>query len=356
MLAPPLLGAGGHNAAPQPTNNMTLVPLLAPLAALAALSPAGPPVHITVDGAPRRIVTDAGAGGYQAFPDVCRLKNGDLLCVFYAGYAHVSHATDALPKGGRVCAVRSTDEGRTWSAPWTVVDTPDDDRDPSVCCLRDGTLLCNFFTYGAHNEVNTCLTRSRDGGRTWCAPEVLLPGYATSSPIRRLRSGRLLLCVYYAQAHEHRSFPAVLLSDDNGRTWSNPHPIGLTAGRTLDETDVFERKDGTLLAVMREVMCGAESHDGGRTWGPVYELGFPGHCPYLLQTHSGVLLLAHRLPGTALHYSDDEGRTWHGPVAIDTVIGAYPSMVELRDGRVLCVYYDEGPHSAVRAVELTVTR
>ena len=30
------------------------------------------------------------AGPYQAFPDVCRLKNGDILCVFYAGYGHVA--------------------------------------------------------------------------------------------------------------------------------------------------------------------------------------------------------------------------------------------------------------------------
>jgi hypothetical protein len=34
---------------------------------------------------------------------------------------------------------------------------------------------------------------------------------------------------------------------------------------------------------------------------------------------------------------------------IDTVTGAYPSGVELRDGAVLCVYYEEGNKSAVRA-------
>src|SRR5579871_382124 len=149
-----------------------------------------------------------------------------------------------------------------------------------------------------------------------------------------------------------RSFPVVSLSDDRGKTWSAPHPIGLKAGKTLDETDVFERKDGTLVAIMREVMCCAESKDGGKTWGPVYDLGFPGHCPYLLQTPDGVLLMAHRVPETSRHYSTDEGRTWHGPILIDHVIGAYPSMVVLHDGRVLCVYYEEGAHSAIRAVTL----
>src|SRR5690349_13157204 len=95
-------------------------------------------VTITVEGPPSRIVTDAGAGGYQAFPDVCRLKNGSLFCVFYAGYSHVSQPNGRLPKGGRICAIRSKDEGATWSVPSTVVDTPDDDRDPSVCCLPNG--------------------------------------------------------------------------------------------------------------------------------------------------------------------------------------------------------------------------
>src|SRR5512143_1127611 len=133
-----------------------------PFAVVGPVAP-GPDVAIVVENPPRRIVTDAGAGGYQAFPDVCRLRNGELLCVFYAGYGHVSQPTERLPQGGRVCAVRSTDDGATWSEPWTVVDTPEDDRDPSVYCAPDGTLLCNFFTYGRNAECNTCLTTSHDG-------------------------------------------------------------------------------------------------------------------------------------------------------------------------------------------------
>src|SRR5947209_2069394 len=143
-------------------------------------------IKITIDTPPRRIVTDAGAGGYQAFPDVCRLKSGELFCVFYAGYGHVSHPNKEHPNGGRICAVRSRDEGKSWSAPELVVDTPTDDRDPSVCCLPNGTLICNFFNYSEHGEADTCLIRSTDNGRTWSAPELLLPGYATSTPIRRL--------------------------------------------------------------------------------------------------------------------------------------------------------------------------
>ena len=71
-------------------------------------------------------------------------------------------------------------------------------------------------------------------------------------------------------------------------------------------------------------------------------IGFKGHCPYYLRHSSGVVLLAHRLPATSLHWTNGEGKTWKGPVRIDSVGGAYPSMVELPSGEVYCVYYEEG--------------
>ena len=39
---------------------------------------------------------------------------------------------------------------------------------------------------------------------------------------------------------------------------------------------------------------------------------------------------------------------------IDTVGGAYPSLVELPDGLVYCVYYEEGEGSSIRGVRLRV--
>jgi hypothetical protein len=54
--------------------------------------------------------------------------------------------------------------------------------------------------------------------------------------------------------------------------------------------------------------------------------------------------------------SRDEGRTWEGPYVIDHVIGAYPATVELKDGTVLAVYYEEGEGSAVRALRFRLKR
>jgi hypothetical protein len=93
----------------------------------------------------------------------------------------------------------------------------------------------------------------------------------------------------------------------------------------------------------------AWSPDGGRTWTNPRDSGFRGHAPAFLRLKDGMLLLGHRVPNTSLHWSTDEGQTWHGPVEIDNVTGAYPGFVQLRNGDVLAVYYEEGAGSRIRS-------
>jgi sialidase-1 len=152
----------------------------------------------------------------------------------------------------------------------------------------------------------------------------------------------------------------LVLSKDGGKTWSKPIPIGKGQRLPLDaETDVIALKDGAVFAALRSStinMHYALSQDGGRSWGPARDIGFRGHAPHLYRLGTGEILLSHRIPDTALHASRDEGRTWRGPFVLDTVPGAYPSCVELRDGSVLAVYYEEGEGSAVRARRFRLTR
>jgi hypothetical protein len=57
------------------------------------------------------VCSDEAAGGYAAFPDVCRLQNGDLYCVFYSGYGHVEYSVDAskiLPMNFSACSASPT--------------------------------------------------------------------------------------------------------------------------------------------------------------------------------------------------------------------------------------------------------
>lgn len=315
---------------------------------------------------------DAGAGGYEAFPDVCRCANGDLLCVFYAGYGHVSFPREDLPKGARVCAVRSSDDGKSWGPAQIVADTPWDDRDPSICCLRDGTLLCNWFTYYGNFRApegdktfrykELWLAVSTDHGRTWSEPRLIehMAGayYGCSSPILELHDGTLLWPVYREYQKPLRNWSAVLRSTDKGLTWSEPNWVDL-GNDDNDEPSLIEMPDHRVLCVMRnnnpDSMWYSWSSDGGVTWTKSRKTGFPGNSPYLFRTREGVLLLGHRIPQTALTYSLDDGATWSKPFQMDITGGAYPSMVTLEDGSVLFVYYEEGEGSSIRAQKIRVS-
>jgi len=257
---------------------------------------------------------------------------------------------------------RSTDEGETWSKPVAIADTSIDDRDPSIIALPNGELLVTFMNYdntrpeGSHKAF---MVRSSDNGKTWTKPELIATPFsqlvALSTPPRLMPDGCLLLTPYGNNTGDPRSYKhvAVLESRDFGRTWSTLAEIK-HGRRSLLEPDLVQLP-GRLLIVMRPTMTWTESIDEGRTWSPPTELGISGDCPYLLRTTKNILLcgIRHRpTQSTAVIYSTDFGNTWHGPIPVDNVSGAYPSMVELADGRILMVYYTEGKGSDIRCVWL----
>ena len=309
----------------------------------------------------RYVCEDAGAGAYEAFPDVCRLSDGRLMAVFYAGYGHVSMPNERLPKGGRICYCTSPDEGHTWTKAQIVYDGPDDDRDPSIVQLKSGRLVCNFFSLAKSADPKkpwigrgTWIVTSDDLGKTWSPARQLYADYYCSSPIRELSGGRLILGLYQETAGSAHG--AVGTSDDGGKTWNRPVDIDNGGTRLDAETDIIELADGTLYAAQRPAMCYSVSKDRGNTWSVSKPMGFPGHCPYFLRTRDNIILLAHRVPNTSLHYSLDGCKTWSQNVLVDNVGGAYPSMVNLKDGSVLVVYYEEGEKSSIRCKRLRATK
>ena len=312
------------------------------------------------------------AYGYQAFPDACRLKNGDILAVFYAGYTHVSLAAADFPLGGRICMVRSSDEGRTWTEPAVLFDDQDDNRDPHVAQLDDGTLICTFFSIAEQDgnllktykdpkpfeqkrrDTGVQVVTSHDNGKTWDAtPRSLFPEWVCSAPVRQLPDGTCVLGLYRGDRKSGLSIAGTARSTDRGRTWEKPVEIRAPAGVGLNaETDVIRLADGRLYAAMRswtDDMYEAISDDEARTWTEAKKAGFPAHSPHLNRLSDGTILLGHRLPDTSIHVSRDDAKSWQGPYLIDSCIGAYPATVELKDHSVLIIYYTEGGGSAIRA-------
>lgn len=320
----------------------------------------------------------AAAGSYQAFPDACRLQNGDIVVVYYAGYTHVSLPNEEYPRGGRICMVRSQDEGQSWSEPEVLYDDEADNRDPHIAQLQDGTVICSFFSLRAEPSaeygfaaLGVQVVRSFDGGHTWEKNAPLLETengiWVCSCPVRQLAVGTCLLPIY--QHIGEAAWGGVLRSEDGGKTWGKEITIGKEAQILMPaETDIIELKDGRLYAALRaDQEVGIEmqysvSVDRGLTWSAVQPIGFFGHAPHFSRLRNGHIVLTTRgfhkagdVAGyTALQISDDEAHSWHGPYLLDPSPGAYTATVELKDGGILIVYYEEGEGSGIRAARFRI--
>src|SRR5881275_2248331 len=76
--------------------------------------------------------------GQGYFPVALRLRDGRIAVVLRGGAGH-------LGIRGRLDMVFSADEGKTWTRPTLVVDSPVDDRNPALGQARDGTLVVGYW-------------------------------------------------------------------------------------------------------------------------------------------------------------------------------------------------------------------
>lgn len=325
-----------------------------------------------------RVVAKSSESDYYAFPSICRTASGDLLCVFYRGTGHVS-------PDGKVVMVRSSDEGKTWTKPEVVVDTPQDDRDPSIMQTRSGRILVSFFVLDGANwkpdwDRDTRTTPrvhvacSDDGGKTFSQARPIDVGWtwnATSDEVVQLPDGTLLLPFYGRTAGDKVDRSAVAFSKDDGETW-NAVPCASIA---YDESGVMafhepalvRLPDGTIICSLRTTNAGfhlyeCRSKDNGKTWSKPIDTFLHGQAPNLLYHSSGVLFQSYRswsqdwkVLGAAAVFGEP-GQPWkpNKEFALVRVGGdvSYPSAVELSDGSIYCVYYTR-EHRTIEAAVIS---
>lgn len=355
---------------------------------------------------------------YIGWPTVCRLSNGDVIAVFSGDReGHVC-------PWGKVQMVRSTDDGETWSAPQTIQNGPIDDRDAGLVQTPDGDLVLTWFTsdyyrslihegeeytpdmpqywWHRHDEKIAADVReaaigyfraiSRDNGKTWTKPMRMEGvGNAPHGP-RLLKDGSLL---QLGVGHKMRNVKGtvkdctrlwVTRSADKGATWKTlceDLPWTGDEGEAvilLDEPDVIECDDGTLVGMVRfnedpahpddHYLRQTVSHDGGRTWTPTQKINVIGFPPHLLKLPDGKLVCVYGRRTVNPGYgefaviSDDNGKTWDveneivlRPFFNDDL--GYPSSCLLANGDILTVYYQPekvGEKPCLMATRWRVTR
>ncbi|MFN0086436.1 MAG: sialidase family protein [Blastocatellia bacterium] len=204
-------------------------------------------------------------------------------------------------------------------------------------------------------DLGQWLIRSTDGGKTWSAR---MPTVVNSphGPIQ-LRDGRLLYAGKELWTGEKRI--GVCESIDDGQTWrwlaEIPARKGDHAQPDYHELHAVETASGALIvhirnhsAVNARETLQTESRDGGRTWSEPHSIGVWGLPSHLLKLRDGRLLMSYghrRTPyGNQARVSADHGRTWSAPILLsgDGIGGdlGYPSTVELADGSLLSVWYE----------------
>ena len=250
--------------------------------------------------------------------------------------------------------------------------------------LSDGTILRGVWgPYLPYDDVpfDGYVQRSTDGSRSWSEGEVICANedfLFWPKRIRVLRDGRVLTGGgLFRKNPKHNTrqewfrdmTQALFISDDGGRSWSDP--VGVTPEDQQkefdgEEFDWVELDNGDLLVVLRcETRPAFDTRDPGQdrrqtrlvkqgdTWEPtrVEMAPFPhsGH-PEMLGTQEGVVF---HFATTGISWTVDEGNSWtHVEIPewdlkpfqgekqcrwYNWGSAYYPRSVQMSNGEILCV-------------------
>jgi sialidase-1 len=322
----------------------------------------------------------AGDGGYHTYriPSAIVTPQGTLLAFAEGRRGGASDAGDIdlvlrrSHDGGRTWTPMQVigDNGpNTFGNPCAVVDS----RTNTIWLLTTqnrGTDRESDIIAGTSEGSRTVWAmRSQDDGATWSAPveitaSVKAPDwtwYATGPGVGiQIRSGRLVVPGNHAEAKSgiHRSH--LFFSDDGGRSWT----LGASSDPGTNESQVVELADRRLLLNMRNhppkpenFRMLAHSDDGGRTLSravPARALIEPPAQASLLRFSAASVQGRNRLlfanPASrvrermTVRLSYDEGATWTVSRVIHEGPAAYSSLVVLPD-KTIGLLFERGDRS-----------
>jgi len=332
-------------------------------------------------------------GKFGGWPSIARTAEEEIVVVFSGDRKfHVDPY-------GKTVLLRSCNNGKSWSQPQVINNSPLDDRDPGILICPDGSWLVSLFTsrlfadwpqaseYYGTEEVSawqTVVQRvtpevckqylgkftliSHDRGKSWSGFRAA-PVNSPHGPIIGC-DGEIL---YLGNDGNSPQNIACYASNNLGASWqlrgvvAGAHSMG---GMFLCEPHLVQLADGRLIGQMRVNSADVEkrqlmqtvSEDNGRSWTPVESTGIWGLPPHLMAHSSGVIVSSYghrRNPfGQRAALSYDDGTTWTRILSLNTMCSqengetedvgemyyqvpdlGYPATVELSDGSLYTVWY-----------------
>jgi len=304
--------------------------------------------------------------------------------------------------GGVLCvdaqnALRSADEGRTWTAKPVF-------RDPSkyhisneraLLRTREGLVIAAWMNMSEKQSpadwnwggpgadyrsfvLPIYVCRSLDDGKTWEEPVFLnKPWCGCIHSMIETRSGRIVL-VGQEVIPAWRHATVVFVSDDKGRTWQRSNVLDIGQGRhdhagSIEGT-VVERKDGSLYQLLRTEtgwLYEAVSRNDGLLWEDLRQSTIKSVtcCPQMARLADGRIALLWNHPPRhrpdsgssreelSLAFSSDECATWSRPTVVAGSYGpggrvSYPYLYERRPGELWITTMQGGLRMRVNVADL----
>jgi len=303
--------------------------------------------------------------------------------------AVVARAADPKSKL-RIVGALSSDGGRSWTAPFALIDNPGkSDADPNI--VVDGgriVVLCSTLpTPGKILLTETWMTASEDDGKSWSPPVLTTqPHKYTNGKVHvghKLKDGRLAVGYSWDIFCEQGLSPAtqgelelragLMLSSDGGRHWvaggdisARPPKLTPHAVNGVDEPATVILEDGEVYALLRtgtDHLWESRSRNAGASWSAPVPSRLVGHnAPAALWRlrGSGDVVVAwnqspkDRWPLVAA-ISQDGCRTWSKPrIIVDTGgrQASYPSVTQDREGAIVVVWQQDLPDRKGREIRM----
>lgn len=304
--------------------------------------------------------------------------------------------------GGVLCvdaqnALRSTDEGRTWTAVpiFRNITKYRISNERALLRTREGVVIAAWMNLreqksppdwnwgGAAADYRsfvlpTYVCRSLDEGKTWEEPIFLnKPWCGCIHSMIETRSGRIVL-VGQEVIPEWRHATVVFVSDDKGVTWRRSNVLDIGQGRhdhagSIEGT-VIERKDGSVYQLLRTEtgwLYEASSRNGGLLWeglrrSPIKSVTCCAQAARLADNRLAVLWNhppRHRPDSgssreeLSIAFSSDECGTWSPPKVIAASYGpggrvSYPYLYERRPGELWITTMQGGLRMKINASDI----
>ncbi len=274
---------------------------------------------------------------YHGWPTLTRRAKGELWLVWSGGReAHVCPF-------GQVCVMTSRDDGKTWTWPRVLLDSATDDRDSGAVETAKGSLLVTTFTSLAYAPMlEKAMSMAELTPKGWTTKGMSAEQFARWKAARE----RLNDDERKAELGEW-----LIRSTDGGKSWSTRVPTIVNSPH-----GPIQLKDGRLLYAGKQLWTGdkkigvCESKDDGLTWQWLAEIptrkgdnaAKDYHELHAVEAADGTLIAQIRNHSkanagwTLQSESADGGKTWSEPHPI--CFGLPSHLLRLRDGRLVMTY------------------